>query len=361
MKKILHVSYGGLGCGGVSTVILSIVKSLYTQFEFGCVVFHLHGTRENDFLKYGKLHRLNCYKLTSVCNRFIDLLLRPFKMTYGVYKICKLEKYDVVHCHNGSDMLFALLGAKFAGVPTRIAHSHTTILKKKGFNVKRAVNVVMYFFIKKLATILVGCSEQACLDYFGKSSSKVIYNSIDLAKFHWKKMQRDNLSFIHVGRYEIEKNQKFVIDIFEILKNTFPSASLRLVGFGKDEVELKKIVDVRKLGNSVFFVDGRLSSIPDLLSDSDFMIFPSLYEGFGIVLLEAQASGCFCFASNVCPSKTNVGFMMQIPLSLNAEQWAKKITECILSEDFLDEKVVCENLKEFSLNNISKRYFDLYA
>lgn len=98
-RKVLHISCGGLGSGGVSSVIFSIVKELHNRFDFGCIVFKKKCNKEDDFLKYGKLHRVEAYS-SDGRTHFIEFILRPFKLYTNVFRICKKEKYDVVHAHN---------------------------------------------------------------------------------------------------------------------------------------------------------------------------------------------------------------------------------------------------------------------
>ena len=102
--KVLHVSYGGLGKGGVSSVIFSITESLTDRFDFDCVVFATKCNSEERFEKIGKLHRVNCYIPGSI----IEKLIRPFRMYSEIKKICRREQYDAIHCHNGEEEAFAL-------------------------------------------------------------------------------------------------------------------------------------------------------------------------------------------------------------------------------------------------------------
>lgn len=360
--KILHVSYGGLGNGGVTSVIISIVSTLYRKFDFGCVVFSRRCEREADFLKYGKLHRLNCYCSGNVVVRLIEQILRPFVMTVGVYRICKKEHYDVVHCHNGRDMLFPLLAAKVASVPRRIAHCHNTRSTEKRGLFIWIYDHLLWFVVNRLATDFVGCSKKACEDYFKGKKSQVIYNSIDLSRFSWNQKRNDQMMFVHVGRFDYQKNQEFVINVFDSLKENFPHSILRLVGFGRNENALRQIVAFKGLADRVLFVDGHNADVPKILSESDCMIFPSYFEGFGIVLLEAQASGCYCFASDVCPSDVNVGLMEQLPLAIGVNGWREKILIHFEKEINNDvECVVSQNLKKFGVDSICKRYCSLYA
>ena len=107
-KKILHISYGGLGNGGVSSVILAITESLCDKFEFGCVVFAKHLRREEVFKKYGKLHRINVYGSNNVFSKLLELILRPFRLILGVFCICRSNKYDIVHAQMNSLSIFPL-------------------------------------------------------------------------------------------------------------------------------------------------------------------------------------------------------------------------------------------------------------
>ena len=360
-NKVLHVSFGGLGNGGVTSVIMCIVSKLYQKFDFGCVVFSQKCKREPEFLKYGKIHRLNCYSLGNGLLKLFERILRPFVMTFGVYRICKVEKYGVIHCHNGRDMLFPLLGARLAHVPRRIAHSHNTRSPQKKKLLFRAYERTVWFFVNKLATDFVGCSKTACDDFFKGKPYQIFYNAIDLSRFSWRQKKNERIEFIHVGRFDYQKNQEFVVNVFEKIKEKLPHSILRLVGFGNDEMKLRRIIASKNLSDCVFIIDGRIADIPNLFANSDCMIFPSVYEGFGIVLLEAQASGCFCFASDVCPSETNVGFMKQFPLDIGEDGWSKRILKYFEKPTDDCENVVKRNLKKFDVDVIAERYESLYA
>lgn len=360
-KKVLHISFGGLGNGGVTSVIMSIVSKLYQKYDFGCVVFAKKCEREPEFLKYGKIHRLKCYCSGNSLLKLFELFLRPFVMTFGVYKICKTDNYRIIHCHNGRDMLFPLLGAKLAHVPNRIAHSHNAKSPQKKSFFFRIYDSVVWFLVKKIATNFVGCSKVACEDFFRDRPYQVLNNAIDLSRFSWGQNKKEIIEFIHVGRFDYQKNQEFVINVFEKIKDKLPHSVLRLVGFGYDETKLRQIIASKKLSDRAFILDGHITDVPKLFTLSDCMIFPSVYEGFGIVLLEAQASGCYCFASDVCPSETNVGFMEQLPISIGEEEWAKKILKYFDNPVRDCEDSVKRNLKKFDADVIAERYDSLYA
>lgn len=360
-NKILHISCGGLGYGGVSSVIFSIVKELHSRFDFGCIVFKKKCNREQEFLKYGKLYRIQAYNDDGK-RHVLELLFRPFRLYINVFRICKKEKYDVVHAHNYFDEGICLLAAKNAGVPIRIAHSHNTMSpNKKGFFIRlqKKLNNLM---IKYSATHRIGCSNKAGEDFFGNLKYNVIYNSISLEKYTPRNRKNNEiLTFIHVGRYTYQKNQEFIIKIFYNIKKKIEKSRLMLVGFGEDKEKLIKLVKELNLSESVFFIPGDNRDISKIYDEADYMIFPSIYEGFGIVLLEAQSKRIPCFVSEAIQKEVDVGLLNYINLSESEEEWAEKILLYINKKCEINDNTISENLKKFSINTICEQYANIYG
>lgn len=235
-KKVLHISYGGLGNGGVSSVILSIGEALHEDYDFGCVVFNSVGGREHQFAEYGKLYRLPCYKKNGK-QSLREMLIRPFRMFFCVYRICVREGYDVIHAHNGEEIGFCLLAAKYAGVKVRLAHAHNTPSPRKLPFYKCVQQRMNRYLIQRTATTLVGCSEAACRSFYQVDKFRVVCNSVDLSRFDLRKRKEHNgLHFIHVGRFCYQKNQPYVIDTFFYIHQQCPCAKLYLVGDRKSVV-----------------------------------------------------------------------------------------------------------------------------
>lgn len=358
-RKILHISYGGLGSGGVASVIHTISESLKDYFDFHCVVFRKKGNSEEQFAKYGKIHRINCYNQTGL-RKLLDIIMRPFIMTICCYKICKEEKIDIIHCHNGYEEAYFLLGAKIAGVKNRIAHSHNTKSPISPSLLKKLSIYFHRYLINKLATVKIGCSQQACDDFFHTTNTYVIYNAIDLNRFKWQRNPHEGLCFLNVGRYCYQKNQSFVIDIFKEILKEYSDAVLKLVGFGEDEKFLKKKVHIMGIEKSVFFVDGKNADIPSVYAGADVMIFPSTFEGFGIVLIEAQATGCYVFASDVVPKATDIGLMTRLSLNKSEKEWAQIICDNIIKVREGKYEYIHDKLSKFDINIISQQYKKIY-
>lgn len=359
-KKVLHISCGGLGHGGVSSVIFSIVEPLKEEFDFGCVVFKKKCDQEERFEKCGKLYRIDAYSIDGKRN-YWEIIKRPFALFFGIYKICKKEKYDVVHAHNNDDEALCLLAAKLAGVPIRIAHSHNTKSPQKQSLLKRIIKSINRKMIRRTANRLVGCSQEACRAYFGDAEAKVVYNAIDLQTYNIRnKKEHEGLAFIHVGRYTYQKNQVFIIDIFKHLHVLMPEANLSLVGFGEDKAILQQKIKEYKLQDCCTLIPGDIVNIPECYAKSDYMIFPSRFEGFGIVLLEAQAMGIECFVSEAIQKDVDLGLLHYLSLSDPSEKWAEEIVAHIKKRNNRNYCPSEERLQEYSIYTISKRYANLY-
>ena len=359
-ERILHVSCGGLGHGGVSAVIFSIVENLHDQFDFDCVVFKKHCEKEKLFQKYGKLFRIEAYNDDGK-RHLLELLTRPWTMFWGIYKICKTNKYHAIHCHNNTDEGFCLLAAKCAGVPIRIAHSHNTPSPKKRNILMKIYEYINCKLMAYAATDRIGCSEAACCYFFGKAKSKVVFNAVDLNKYRIsERIFHDKLTFIHVGRYTFQKNQKMVIQIFQKINQAIPNSQLLLVGFGEDKDNLEKEICELGLEDTVQLVPGNQVDVSKMYAVSDYMVFPSIFEGFGIVLIEAQAMGIPCFVSEAIQSEADVGLLTYIRLDAGVDVWAETILNHIKDGRAIDKSSLKRKLCQYSNEAIGKQYALIY-
>ncbi len=173
---------------------------------------------------------------------------------------------------------------------------------------------------------------------FGVDNTVVIRNGINLERFGNPVKTRDEVrkelgipssAFLvgHIGRFNEQKNHTFLIDVFAALKKKRPDAYLLLVGTGDLEGEMRKKIHSLSLDGSVVIVSNR-EDIPEILNAIDSFVFPSLYEGLGIVLVEAQASGIKCVVSDRVNSEVYLSPLV-VPLSLDAppEVWADVVLD----------------------------------
>lgn len=243
-------------------------------------------------------------------------------------------EYKIVHSHLDCLSAVPLRFAKKYGVKSRIAHSHVS---KMSFDYKYPVRMFYRSIIPHYATDFFACSEDAGKWMFHNKRFKVIKNAISCDDFLFDIEEYENIrkkynlvgKFVvgHVGRFDPVKNHSFLIEVFyEILKRKNNSILL-LAGEGKELSHIKELV--RKLGISekVIFL-GSISNVSEIVKAFDTFVFPSLYEGLGISLIEAQAAGVPCFASlEGVPQSANItGSVKYLSLSLKASDWAEVIS-----------------------------------
>lgn len=243
--------------------------------------------------------------------------------------------YDVVHMHSSSKNWLVLYYAKKYGIPTRIAHSHNI-----GFQTSSKVQLIVANafkpLLKKYATDYFACSEKAGKWLFGNAPVTVVHNAVDLQRFKQDERRGETIrkryglgeAFVvgHVGRFTRQKNHGFLLEIFAELVKERSNSTLFLVGEGelreKTEEQAKKL----EIADKVVFA-GFHSNVEDFLSAMDIVVFPSSYEGLGLGLIEAQANGLPCFASQgTVPQEAKVSDQLEfIPLSIPPKEWARKI------------------------------------
>lgn len=241
--------------------------------------------------------------------------------------------------------------ARKAGIKKRIIHAHNNKFIQEG---KR---LLLYKFmhekikkkISKLATDFWACSDLAGEFFYNEDILKsnkyrVINNAIKLSNFKFnndiRKDYRDKLGLEnkvvlgHIGRFHFQKNQDFLIDILNELIKRNKNYHLVLVGQGDDESKIKEKVNNLQLNKYVTFLGVR-NDISNIMQAMDIFVFPSVFEGLGIVLIEAQATGLPCFTSNeVVPREVKVTKSLKfIDLSNNPNEWANSIENCKLNND----------------------------
>ena len=194
------------------------------------------------------------------------------------------------------------------------------------------------------ATHLLACSKAAGKDLFGERCfarrGEVIFNSIPVEKFRSvypesvAALRREiripedcGLVLGNITRFDANKNPLFTLDVFAHVLKSRPDAVLLLGGPDAGLLETAKH-KAETLGVSahVRFIGPR-DDIPVCLQLIDVYVFPSLFEGLGIVLLEAQAAGCVCIASDSIPPEADMGLGIVWFRSLkeSAEAWAEEI------------------------------------
>jgi glycosyltransferase involved in cell wall biosynthesis len=324
------------------------------------VVFSRKSEEENKFEKYGQLHRIECYPRKGKRD-YLELVTRPLKLYFGIRKICRSKSFDAIHCHNQNDEWICLLAAKHSGVPIRIAHSHVTNSPRKRSWIERAYKSLSPSMLKHVTSVNVGCSKLACEQFYAHSNYIVIPNSIDLSRYSISRKDSPQKNcFVHVGRYTYAKNQEFILETFAEICKILKDAHLLLIGYGED-FEVKRLSDlIENLGikQNVELIPGDKVDILSYYAKAEYMIFPSRFEGFGIVLIEAQAMGIKCYVSENIQKEADVGLLTFLQLSDGPEKWAEKIVSDIKNNR--EQTLDTEKLLQYSNESISKKYAAIY-
>ena len=275
-----------------------------------------------------------------------------------LFKLFKQEGWKIVHSHINALSVFPLRAAKKADVPVRIAHSHST--SGKGEHAKNALKVVLKTQANRYPTHRFACSKYAGEWLFGKDAQfEVMYNAIDLNRFRFnaeaRAQARADLGLVgnqfaigHVGRFTAQKNHPFLIDVFSQVAKRRDDVVLLLVGTGEAEASVKDLVAERGLSDRVKFL-GQRSDVNRLYQAFDAFVLPSLYEGLGLVGVEAQAAGLPCLFSDSITREVDVtGESVFLPITV-ASAWSGAV--CDMSPRS-DEVRSCINDDSFSSYDI---------
>lgn len=361
MLRVLHV-IGKMDRAGAETVIMNIYRNIDRErIQFDFMVF---SSEEGDYdseIKQmgGRIYRMPQFKWYNY-----------FELYKKFYSFFKKHPYKIVHGHRGSLAPAYLKAAKDNGAYT-IAHSHATNSNRffEGIAFK-----VLSYRVRYIADHFFACSRQAGIDRFGKKITEsekfdVLKNGITSDNYKYseerhqqlkKKYGLDNKLLIgHVGRFSLEKNHRFIIDVFDKIYKEKTDSVLILLGRGKEKKSIEKYVEEKNLNKQVLFWGVR-DDIADMMNLFDAFIFPSLYEGLGIVGIEAQAAGLPCFFSENIPQEAIVtNHVWQWNLEWGDEKWAINIMKILNKFQRIDSQKNILDAK-YDIKNVAKDLQSFY-
>lgn len=306
--RILHM-IGSLNIGGSQSMVINIHESLdKSKVQFDYIIDHPDHLYFADTIKKlgGIIYTMPTFKgfnYFEVRSAWINFFRQH-------------PEYRILHSHVRSYASLYLPIAKKAGLKT-IIHSHST---SNGNGVSSIIKRALQYPLRFQADYFFGCSKEAGEWLFGKkivNSPKyhILKNAIDVEKYAFNMNDRikcrkeldlgDKLTFIHVGRFHPAKNHLFLLKVFSEIHKRNPNTVLLLVGDGELRTGIEQRIKELDLKNDVLLLGSR-TDIPYVLHAADCFLFPSLWEGFGMVAVEAQAAGLPCVCSDAVPKSVQV-------------------------------------------------------
>jgi glycosyltransferase involved in cell wall biosynthesis len=356
--RVLHV-LGNLDIGGVEVWLSSVLphfdKDLY-QIDF-LVHKPEKGALEDKVLSHG-CRVFHC-SLDGYRHNFARLLESQ-------------PPYDVIHSHSHYFSGWVLFLAARANIPMRIAHSHTNTSHVHKSWRRHVYERTMRQFIKRYATVGLAVSDAAATAFYGESWQqdrrwKVLYYGIDLSPFEtitsvtMDTIPEDALVIGHIGRMVAVKNHTFIIDVFQNIYHQQPKAYLLLVGDGVERPALEEKVRELGIADRVFFV-GTQQNIYSYLAKMDVFVFPSFYEGFGIVAIEAQAAGVPVVMSDNVPKDVILIPELVNVLSLNdgVSEWINAVQIAASQKTHPNDCLIRVKDSPFNIINCARSLENIY-
>lgn len=364
--KILHVVHS-MNCGGVETWLMNILRNIDRDRYHMDFLIRTQGPGDYD------------NEIVSLGSRVIPCLNhhRPWIFASNFFNILdKFGPYDIVHSHgsyfNGLILRLAAMGK----VPVRIAHSHTNEPPPQSI-IRRLYNHLITKWIQQYATLGFAVSDQAAASLFGPDWKKderwrILYCGIDLRSYEESEvsLQRTHLNIPdnaivigHVGRFYPPKNHFYLLSIAREIIHREPRAIFLLVGDGPLKPLVESSAQELGLRENIIFTGTRFD-IPQLMKIMDVFLFPSLYEGLPLVLIEAQASGLPCIISDIIPREATIvpKLVQRLNLGDKIEHWADTVISTAHNAPPVARETALEIVKGsyFNIHNCINMLLNVY-
>lgn len=360
MIRILYVNGGLMNRGGIESYMMNYYRHFdRSKIQIDFIVHDAggYGYYDEEIKKMGGRIFVLPKKSTY-----------PFTYVHRLKKIITNGDYKIIHAHMDAMGAWVLKTAEECGVPVRIAHSHNTQ--------HLSTNPLKLFFlekarknINKYATHRMACSDVAGRWLFGDKPFTVVHNAIEVERFAFDEEERkrirelygvrdDEFLIGHVGRFDTQKNHSFLIDVFADVVKEKPNCKLMLVGEGHLMQNIKEKISRLKLDKTVIFTGVRDDAYK-YYNAFDLFALPSLFEGLGIVAIEAEVNGCPSLLSSQVPQVAKIAENVSF-VDLKKEAWVNSILS--VTQDKKDRNGALFNIYEsdYNINIESKKLQSLY-
>ena len=367
MARVLRV-LGGLGVGGVELGVLNFLRVVDPK-KIQTTVYCLKNqdTLADEFRSLGaevlfRPHDGNPLRTSKILENFLET-----------------ETFDVVHSHNLFFSGWVMRAAHRAGVPIRLAQSHNTGDRQHHRWIQPLYHKFMRSLINRHATVRVAVSPSAGEFLFGpgpvaNQDVQIITSGIQTSAFRPgqpdPELRRelgalpDDLVIGHVGSLRPQKNHTFLLDIARAMVDKDPKSHFVLVGEGPLKTELENKVQQLGLTDKVTFTGVR-HDVPRLMAEAfDLFLFPSTHEGYGQVMLQAQATGLPVLATRGLPCEVRIvpELMQWHDLGSSSQTWADHAFEMVKVKETIDPQWAHQCIADsyFDILHTVNRLTDIY-
>lgn len=359
MTRVLHV-LGGLGSGGAESLIMNWYRNLdRTRIQFDFLV------RSSDRNYAEEIERLGGRVFYTA--PFPRELLKNYRQTK---EILERREWQAIHVHGNAAIYLLPLGlANRLNYPKIIMHSHSVSVQHPAYY---PIHWLNRFRLARMCSCSLACSAAAGKWMFGDRGFSVLKNGVDLEQYRFDGGKRQEIrnrlnltgKFVvgHVGRFSKPKNHGRILGIFSEILRKKPESVLLLVGDGELEQSIRQTAHSMGLADSVVF-SGRQQDVGAYLSAMDVFLFPSLWEGLGNVLIEAQTNGLPCVASReaVVDEVRISEDLHMLSLEQGDEQWAGLV---LAVQTDLTRRAQAFSLAEqsgYDIRQVTDRLLEIYG
>ncbi|SFC09859.1 Glycosyltransferase involved in cell wall bisynthesis [Alkalibacterium subtropicum] len=327
--RIAHV-LGKMHGGGVEAMVMNYYRHIdRSRIQFDFIV-----DEDSSIVPYDEI--------TALGGRvfIVPAYQQVIQYRQALMTILKENHYGIIHSHINALSVFPLSTAKRAGVPIRIAHSHSTAAP--GETVKNIIKNILRPLSKTYPTHFCSCSRGSGEWLFGKKfvttdRLTIINNGIEVEKFMFDEKERakirrelgitDKYVIGHTGRLSFQKNQEFLISLIHELSKKEPDVVLLLLGNGQEREKLIRQAQRLDIRDKIHFL-GNKSDVNRYYNAMDIFAFPSRYEGFGISAIEAQVSGMPVILSDNVPQEACLtGKCKFLSIDQGVKPWVETVTQ----------------------------------
>lgn len=358
--RVLQV-IGGLNRGGAETMIMNLYRAIdksKVQFDFV-----IHKENENSYVDEIKALGGKVYVFPQFTPKNTALYKKHWREFLSQH-----NEYKILHSHVRSYAIIFIRIAKKYGLKT-IVHSHST---SNGRGIKAYVKSALQIPLKNETDYLFSCSKVSGEWLYGKKAVdspnyRMIKNAIDTSNYvidssirnEYRKQfcAGDKTVYGHVGRLSEPKNHRFLLEIFRDIIKESPRSILVIVGEGPYRPQIEAWIREMNLEEFVIMTGAR-SDVPQILSAMDVFLFPSIWEGLPVTVIEAQAAGLPCLVSDRVTSEVAVSkAVTYLPINQGTDAWVN----CAISSAGKRFDVI-EDIKSsgFDVNSSAKELAEFY-